>query len=125
MGLRLGVGFPFLLLALVLAEANAPVRGIFFSLLDPSARSIDREEQAADTAAAGEASRPANSGAADPATIEPMGWRAALFGAPLGFAPSALAAMDGILPHVARALPRGHSTLASSSAPGASRSRPA
>ena len=42
-GLRLGVGFPFLLLALVLAEAHVPARTFFVGLLDFAGRSLDAD----------------------------------------------------------------------------------
>jgi hypothetical protein len=86
-GLRLGVGFPFLLLALVLAEAHVPARTFFVGLLDFAGRSLDADRRV--TATRPE-SQPQPRFPSERASIEPMGWRGQAQSAPAGFTAVAL-----------------------------------
>jgi hypothetical protein len=86
-GLRLGVGFPFLLLALVLAEAHVPARTFFVGLLDFAARSLDADKRVSATRPE---SQPQPRFPSERTSIEPMGWRGQAQSAPAGFTAVAL-----------------------------------
>jgi hypothetical protein len=88
-GLRLGVGFPFLLLALVLAEAHVPARTFFVGLLDFAGRSLDADNRVSATRPE---SQPQPRFPSERASIEPMGWRGQAQSAPVGFTAVALSA---------------------------------
>lgn len=87
-GLRLGVGFPFLLLALVLAEAHVPARTFFVGLLDFAGRSLDADKR---VSASRPESQPQPRFPSERASIEPMGWRSQAQSTPAGFTAVALA----------------------------------
>lgn len=103
--LRLGVGFPFLLLALLLAQVNTPARIFFVTSVDLAARSLEARERAPEASAMRPTSQSAPRVPAKRATIEPAGWRAHVYGAPLGFTNVGLIAAVDLLADATRAAP--------------------